>query len=83
MRARPPDPSTYAGLVVNVGTPANQRRLDQPRRARVRARVYGGDVVDLELDVVSRAPGHVCVRQERDGQAPWLAWVPADQATPL
>ena len=81
---RPVDPSTYAALVVNRGNATGgQTRVDPPRRALVRTATYGtGDVV-LELDVIARARGLVCVRQERDGGEPWVAWIPADQATPL
>lgn len=80
---RPVDPATFAGLVVNHGDPKGQRRLERPRRAAVRARLYDGTVQALELDVVWRAPGFVCVRQGRDGAPPRLAWIPEDQARPL
>lgn len=70
----------YADLIVNAGDPKTPRMLERPRRARVRAHTYGGDVVDLELDVVATAQGVVCVRQPRTDADPWHAWVPADAA---
>lgn len=76
-------PSSFAHLVVNQGSPPHQARLDPPRRARVTARLYDGTTATLELDVVSRAKGYVCVRQEREGAAPWLAWLPAGAARPV
>lgn len=73
----------YAGWVVNHGDPPRQRVLPEPRRAVVEARTYGRDTVRVELYVVATAPGWVCVRQDRPGRAPWNAWVPATQATPV
>ena len=73
----------YSRWVVNHGDPPGQVTLPAPRRALVRADLYSGETVILELDVVARADGYVCVRQDRPGMAPWLAWVPAEQATPF
>lgn len=73
----------YAELVVNHGDPPGQVMLPAPRRALVRVELYSGELVILEFDVIARAEGYVCVKQERPGKAPWLAWVPAEDATPL
>lgn len=75
--------SSYSDLVVNHGDPPGQVMLPVPRRALVRVERYGGDVVILDLPVIARADGYVCVSQARRGKAPWLAWVPAEDATPL
>lgn len=58
-------------------------QLPAPVRALVRAELYDGSRVVLELDVVARSAGFVCVRQERPGRPPWHAWVPADRAERL
>lgn len=78
--------SSYAHLVVTLGDPgpgSGMEMLAHPRRARVRTRTYGAGVVDVELWVVARARGRVCVRQERPGHAPWNAWIDSRDATPL
>ena len=72
-----------SACVVNHGEPPGQVILPAPRRALVRADLYNGETVILELDVIALAAGSVCVRQDRPGRAPWLAWVPSDDATPL
>ena len=80
------EPVEYADWVVSGPHPERTEDVVMfavPRRARVRAGTYGGQQVVLELDVVARAPGLVCVRQERPGRTPWLAWVPSGDAVPL
>lgn len=79
---RPVDPETFTHLVVTHGDHGAARMLPAPRPARVRAQLYDGTAAVLELDVVARAKGFVCVRQERPGQDPWLAWVPQADAVP-
>lgn len=77
-----PAAASYADLIVTVGDPKAPRMLERPRRARVRARTYGGQVVHVELDVVAVATGLMCVRQERSGLSPWNAWVSASAVQP-
>lgn len=71
----------YAGLVVNQGDPPGGVMLRDPRRALVRVELHGGAVVILDLYVVAEAEGYVRVSQARTGKTPWLAWVPAQDAT--
>ena len=75
---RPPHPD-FARWVVTYGQPVGSVMLPAPRRAVVRTALYDGTTATLELDVVARARGFVCVRQEIPGRAPWSAWVPADR----
>lgn len=69
--------------VVTYGDPKPSTVLPAPRRAIVRTELYDGTTVTLELDVIARAPGYVCVRQELPGRAPWCAWVPSGRARPV
>lgn len=55
-----------------------QAMLPRPVRATVRARTFGGGAATLEVDVIARAKGYLCVRRAREGAAPWHAWVPAE-----
>jgi len=73
----------YAHRVMNHGDPPEQTMLPAPRRARVVTATYGTPEVTLELAVIATAPGFVCVRQDRPGQDPWNAWIPAAHATPI
>lgn len=50
---------------------------------RVVTATYGTPEVTLELAVIATSPGFVCVRQDRPGQDPWHAWIPAGHATPI
>jgi hypothetical protein len=75
-----PDFSTW---IVTCGDPSPAVMLPRPRRAVARARTYGGGAVHLEVDVVARARGFVCVRQELAGRDPWFAWLPAAQVRPV
>lgn len=78
------DAAEYAGWVVNRGEPhGRMQMLDPPRRAVVTTRTYAGHTVTLQLYAVSRAPGWVCVRQDRLDRSPWHAWVPAAEVTPV
>lgn len=79
---RGPHPD-FATWVVTHGDPKAKAMLERPRRALVTTRTYAGDTVLLELDVVARAKGYVCVRQELAGRGPWHAWIPAEQAVPV
>lgn len=72
-----------SACLVNHGEPPGAVMLLALRRALVRAELYHGETVILELDVIALAAGYVCVRQDRTGRPPWLAWLPADDATPL
>lgn len=78
---RSPDPD-YSGWLVTVGDPKGTRMLERPVRAIVTAATYSGAVITIEADVVARAKGLVCVRQDVPGRAPWSAWIPAERATP-
>lgn len=79
---RGPDPD-YSGWFVTVGDPKGARVLERPVRAIVTAATYSGAVITIEADVVARARGLVCVRQEAPGRESWLAWVPQERATAL
>lgn len=79
---RGPDPD-FSGWLVTVGDPRGARMLERPVRAIVTAATYSGAVITIEADVVARAKGLVCVRQEVPGRGPWSAWIPAERATPL
>lgn len=73
----------YSSWVVNHGDPGRgSTMLAEPRRAVVVAQTYGGHQVRLQLYVIARAPGYVCVRQDLPGRAPWNAWLPERQALP-
>lgn len=54
--------------------------LPRPRPALVTTRLYDGSTatlkVEVEVEVVARACGYVCVLQPRPGDEPWCAWVP-------
>ncbi|MDT0164239.1 hypothetical protein Q9R32_01565 [Actinotalea sp. AC32] len=79
---RGPHPDFTAWLVTH-GDPRPSVMLPRPRRALVGGRTYGGVAVVVEVDVVARARGFVCVRQEVVGHDAWHAWVPASHAEPL
>ena len=79
---RGPHPD-YARWVVTHGDPRPSTQLARPRPALVRVELYDGSRTVLELDVVARAAGFVCVRQPLPGRAPWFAWVPVERAQPL
>lgn len=72
----------YAGWLVTVGDPKRTRMLERPVCAIETAATYSGAVITIEADVVARAEGLVCVRQEIRGRAPWSAWIPQERATP-
>lgn len=71
-----PDIEAHADLLVTTGDPKAPTMLERPRRARIRWRTYGDEVVELVLDQVAAAPGLVCVEQVRPEPFPWRAWVP-------
>lgn len=74
----------YSMLVVNEGrVPENQVMIDPPRRALVTTRIYSGETVMLELDVVAKAGPWLCVRQTAPGWDEWLAWIPAERCEPV
>lgn len=79
---RGPDPD-YSGWLVTVGDPKGARMLEHPVRAIVTAATYSGAVATIEADVVARAKGLVCVRQEIPGREPWSAWIPQERSTPF
>ena len=71
-----PEAAPHSALLVTVGDPKGTRMLAAPRRARIRWRTYGDEVVELDVDVVALTADLVCVRQEVPGRAPWNAWLP-------
>lgn len=73
----------YSSWLVNHGQPQHVKMLDRPRRAVVIAPTYGGHQVTLQLYAIARAPGYVCVQQDLRDRAPWNAWLPAEQVTPV
>lgn len=79
---RGPHPDFDAWLVT-YGDPRPSTMLPRPRRALVRGRTYAGAAVLVEAEVVARARGFVCVRQDVPGRDPWHAWVPSSQAEPV
>lgn len=79
---RGPHPA-YGDLVRTYPDPGPCLVLNPPRRARVTTELYDSRTVTLELDVVARAKGWVCVRQNRSGGDPWNAWIPSARAVPL
>lgn len=68
----------YSHPVVGPSEP-----FDPPRRALVTAVTYGGETVLLELKVLSRARGFVCVEQHDENWGVWLAWIPVECAEPI
>lgn len=85
MTNNPGAPRAWDHLLVTAGDPPGGgiQLVHPPRRARVTAMTYGGEVMRLELDVVARAPGRVLVAQPRAGHDPWNAWIHASEVVPV
>lgn len=67
----------FSSWIVNHGDRKPAQMLPRPRPALVvTTRLYDGTTATLEVDVVARARGYVCVQQPRRGDEPWCAWVP-------
>jgi hypothetical protein len=82
VRAEHPDFSSW--LVNLAPTGIHPTRVDPPRRVRVRAKTYGGPVVEAEVDLVSTAGAWVLVEQLVDApEARWYAWLPAGAVRPV
>lgn len=74
----------YSSWVVTHGDPPQRPQMIEPaRRCVADVMTYGGHRVRLQLYAIARAPGWVCVQQDLRDRAPWNAWVPARQVTPI
>lgn len=62
--------------------PVSVSMFPRPRRARVTAATYGGDVVTVVADVVARSGEWLCVAQP-DGETTWNVWVHRDCCVPV
>ncbi len=72
-RGRHPD---YSRWIVTTTEPRQQVLLDPPVPAVADVQLYDGTRTLVEVDVVARARGVVCVRQDVGGRD-WYAWVSA------
>ncbi len=72
----------FSRWIVNVaGSISPSVRVDPPAPAVAHVRLYDGTTADVDVEVVSRARGFLCVSQpvQRDGEdGTWLAWIPAE-----
>lgn len=72
-------PVAHEHLLVHQAMPSSCAMFPVPRRARVTAETYGGDVVTIVAEVVARSGEWLCVAQD-DGA--WNAWVHRDCCEP-
>lgn len=77
-----PEPSSFGHLLAHQASPLSCSMFEVPRRARVTAETYGGDVVSIEADVIARSREWLCVAQE-GGDGVWNVWVHRDACEPL
>jgi hypothetical protein len=76
----PPGHPNYCRWAVNHGEPAGpQHVVDPPAPALADVELYDGAHEVLEVHVLARARGAVCIRQDVPGRKPWLAWVAAER----
>ncbi|WP_188484785.1 hypothetical protein [Cellulomonas carbonis] len=73
----------YDSWIVTNGDPKPATMLPAPRRAVITTHTYGGHKITVQLYVVARSRGFVCVEQDISGRAPWYAWIPDRQAMPV
>jgi hypothetical protein len=79
-----PTDAPYARwLVTRTENPPGQTLIEPRRRATVRGELYNGTVTKLPVWAVARARGWVLVEQRVEVEETWLAWVPAQDVTPI